>query len=91
MDIWTVEGRVKSFKQWAWPHLKNLKVYKLVDAEKMAMAGFYCRPLTGSEDNVCCHVCSKNLDGWEPTDEAWREHCAHAPQCPLVTLGTFHL
>jgi hypothetical protein len=53
---------------------------------KMAMAGFYCRPLTGSEDNVCCFMCAKNLDGWQPTDEAWNEHAAHAAACPLITL-----
>ena len=81
----TVEERVKSFK--GWPHLKNPKLYNLVNAEKMAMAGFYCRKLVGSEDNVCCFMCGKNLDGWDPTDEAWREHCSHAPQCPLATLG----
>ena len=52
----------------------------------MAMAGFYCRPLTGSEDNVCCFMCAKNLDGWQPSDEAWNEHVAHAAACPLITL-----
>jgi hypothetical protein len=51
------------------------------------MAGFYCRPLTGSPDNVCCFVCSKNLDGWQPEDEAWAEHVAHGRHgCYLVNL-----
>lgn len=54
----------------------------------MASAGFYHRPFDGSIDNVCCFMCNKNLDGWEPTDEAWKEHVKHAPFCPLVRLDT---
>lgn len=50
------------------------------------MAGFYSRPFPGSEDNVACFVCNKNLDGWEAKDEAWAEHVKHAPSCPLVRL-----
>ena len=52
----------------------------------MANAGFYCRPLSGSNDNCCCYLCDKNLDGWEATDEAWIEHVKHAANCPLVRL-----
>jgi hypothetical protein len=98
MNFSTTEGRMKSFTQLNWPHLKD-KSFKLVNEEKvqavviliifvwkMAMAGFYCRPLTGSEDNVCCFMCAKNLDGWQQTDEAWAEHVAHASTCPLTTL-----
>lgn len=33
MDIWTVQGRAKSFVQLGWPPLKNTKKYPLVDSE----------------------------------------------------------
>lgn len=39
-----------------------------------------------NDDNVCCYLCEKNLNGWQPNDIAWKEHVSHSLQCPLVTL-----
>jgi hypothetical protein len=52
------------------------------------LAGFYFRPFDEGSDNVACFLCNKNLDGWEPADEAWSEHVSHSPTCPLVNLNT---
>lgn len=43
--------------------------------------------MAGSEDTVACFLCLKSLDGWEPSDSAWKEHKSHSANCPLVTLN----
>lgn len=35
---------------------------------------------------MACFLCLKSLEGWEPSDSAWKEHKAHSAACPLVTL-----
>jgi len=82
--LWTLDGRLATFKREAWPHARTPGF--CATPESLAQAGFYARPLHGSRDNVCCFLCEKNLDGWEPTDDAWDEHARHSPACPLVTL-----
>nr|POF07646.1 protein bir1 [Quercus suber] len=38
-----------------------------------------------SLDNVQCYFCEVKLDGWEPEDDAVKEHLAHAPHCAWAT------
>ena len=35
----------------------------------MAEAGFYFTPSDASPDGAMCFMCSKSLDGWEPSDD----------------------
>lgn len=53
----------------------------------MAEAGFYWCGNVQDKDTVCCFLCGKILDGWEPTDDPWQEHRQHAPQCQFAKLG----
>lgn len=53
----------------------------------MAEAGFYWSGNDREPDTVTCYICNKTLDGWEPTDDPWKEHAKHAPQCSFVKLG----
>lgn len=84
--LWTLDGRLATFRREAWPHGRAPGY--AATPETLAQAGFFARPLLGSADNVCCYLCEKNLDGWEPADDAWAEHVRHSPACPLVTLDT---
>lgn len=54
---------------------------------QMAEAGFYYSGHGEEDDSVTCFACSKVLDGWERTDDPWKEHKKHAPNCPFVKLG----
>lgn len=53
----------------------------------MAEAGFYWSGTDAQNDSATCFLCSKELDGWEPTDDPWLEHKKHAPRCAFVKLG----
>lgn len=48
---------------------------------QLARAGFFFRPAPDSIDNVQCFLCGVKLDGWDPDDDALREHLAHSPAC----------
>lgn len=50
----------------------------------MAEAGFYYSGVSDDDDSATCFVCGKVLDGWENTDEPWKEHEKHAPNCSFV-------
>jgi hypothetical protein len=33
-----------------------------------------------------CFVCYKELDGWEPLDDPFKEHKSHSPKCAFLKL-----
>jgi len=79
----TLEARTASFQRSVkvaskrkarWPH--DLPV-----PEDLALAGFYYAPYINSEDNVCCYLCSKNMGGWEETDNPLKEHLRGNKEC----------
>ncbi|CAD7014269.1 unnamed protein product [Ceratitis capitata] len=74
-------NRIESFKKWPFDDKKACSV------KKMAEAGFYWSGNEREPDTVTCFVCNKTLDGWEPTDDPWKEHAKHAPQCNFVKYG----
>ncbi|KAH9361922.1 hypothetical protein HPB48_003669 [Haemaphysalis longicornis] len=78
MDL--VEHRLASFSQ--WPLTGNCKC----TPERMAEAGFYHCPTDNEPDLVRCYVCFKELDGWEPDDDPFKEH-SRATDCAFVQLG----
>lgn len=53
----------------------------------MAEAGFYWCGTEQENDTAACFLCRKVLDGWESSDDPWKEHKKHAPQCPFVKLA----
>jgi len=56
--------------------------------KSMALAGFYCCGGENDPDLVRCFFCRKELDGWEPEDDPWKEHVSHAKgKCAFVKLG----
>ncbi|XP_037945043.1 baculoviral IAP repeat-containing protein 5-like [Teleopsis dalmanni] len=73
--------RMDSFKQWPFDEEAPCSV------SKMAEAGFYWSGSSSDPDTVTCFLCTKSLDGWEPTDDPWKEHAKHAPQCLFVQYG----
>ncbi|XP_053963847.1 baculoviral IAP repeat-containing protein 5.2 [Anastrepha ludens] len=75
------KNRIDSFKK--WPFNEN----SACSVKKMAEAGFYWSGNEREPDTVTCYVCNKTLDGWEPTDDPWKEHSKHAPQCNFVKYG----
>ena len=48
---------------------------------QLARAGFFYRPAIDSLDNAQCFHCSVKLDGWEPSDDPFKEHLAHSASC----------
>ncbi|KAI8130772.1 Single-strand selective monofunctional uracil-DNA glycosylase [Lucilia cuprina] len=75
--------RIDSFKTWPYDENSSCSI------TKMAEAGFYW---TGNKNNeeddaATCFVCCKQLHGWDPTDDPWKEHMKHAPQCQFVKYG----
>lgn len=51
----------------------------------MAQAGFYLIG-SGDSDSATCFLCNKCLDGWEPSDEPWKEHFSHSKTCKFAKL-----
>lgn len=70
--------RIDTFRNWPFGKDSPCSV------KKMAEAGFYWCGNAVDKDTVACFVCDKTLHGWEPTDDPWKEHAKHAPQCTLV-------
>jgi len=75
-------ARLNTYKM--WPFLKDCMCTPM----KMASAGFYCCGNENEPDLVRCYFCRKELDGWEPEDDPWKEHESHAKgNCAYVNLG----
>ena len=83
MDI--LQGRLDSFSA-GWP--LDLTKYK-VTPESLSAAGWYFNPDKKHRDACQCFLCGKQLDGWEPADEAFAEHVSHSSSCPLTRLHEF--
>ncbi|XP_013385374.1 baculoviral IAP repeat-containing protein 5 [Lingula anatina] len=75
------EHRLASFNK--WPFTSNCTC----TPEKMAAAGFYHCPTDQAPDLVKCFVCCKELEGWEPDDDPWKEHESHSASCPFLAHG----
>ncbi|XP_038067136.1 baculoviral IAP repeat-containing protein 5-like isoform X4 [Patiria miniata] len=75
----TEANRLASFQDWPFDEDCNCV------PSKMAAAGFYHCPTQQEPDLVRCFMCSKELDGWEPTDDPLEEHKSHAPKCAFIT------
>ncbi|XP_064594628.1 baculoviral IAP repeat-containing protein 5-like [Liolophura sinensis] len=72
------EKRLASFHN--WPYQEGCSC----TPDKMAEAGFFHCPTEQEPDAVKCFVCGKELDGWEPDDDPWKEHKSHSPSCPFL-------
>ncbi|XP_076309065.1 baculoviral IAP repeat containing deterin [Tachypleus tridentatus] len=75
------KNRLESFKNWPFELDCNCT------PEKLAGSGFYYCPTDREPDLVRCYVCFKELDGWEPEDDPWKEHCSHSKKCLFVKLN----
>ncbi|KAJ8985894.1 hypothetical protein NQ317_010650 [Molorchus minor] len=53
----------------------------------MAEAGFVFIGNKLEPDTVKCFLCHKSLDGWDATDDPWKEHRQHAPKCLFAKLS----
>ncbi|KAI9578333.1 baculoviral IAP repeat-containing protein 5 [Glossina fuscipes] len=73
--------RIDSYKK--WPFNDNFPC----SVVKMAEAGFFWSGNDKENDTATCFVCQKTLHGWESTDNPWKEHAKHAPQCQFVKYG----
>jgi len=75
-------ARLNTYK--LWPFNEDC----MCTSEKMAAAGFYYCGNEDEPDLVRCYFCRKELDGWEPDDDPWKEHVSHAKgNCAYVNLG----
>jgi len=82
IEMIMTEARVKTFTN--WPFTEDCSC----TPKKMADAGFYSCGGDNEPDLVRCYFCRKELDGWEPSDDPWAEHVAHAKgRCAYVNLG----
>ncbi|XP_046820759.1 baculoviral IAP repeat-containing protein 5 [Vespa crabro] len=73
--------RLETFKDWPYQSSEDT-----CSPERMASAGFFSKATKEEPDLVECFICSKQLDGWEPTDDPWKEHENHQPSCAFVKL-----
>ena len=79
-----INARMLTFKH--WPFSEDTGATCTPD--KMAEAGFYCCGGENEPDLAKCYFCRKELDGWEPEDDPWKEHASHARgNCAYVNLG----
>uniref|UniRef100_A0A914VR30 Uncharacterized protein n=1 Tax=Plectus sambesii TaxID=2011161 RepID=A0A914VR30_9BILA len=82
-DMLFLENRLKTFKK--WPYDENATC----TSQKMADAGFYVMS-PNKPDTVICAFCLLELDGWEPEDNPWEEHCkrekSHSLDCAYLKL-----
>ena len=76
-------GRLKTFDHWPFQSPED----NTCNPERMAAAGFLAVGGKEEPDLVECFICSKQLDGWDPDDDPWKEHKNHQPQCPFVRLN----
>ena len=80
--FWKI-GRLKTFDHWPFQSPDD----NTCNPERMAAAGFLAVGGKDEPDLVECFICSKQLDGWDPDDDPWKEHTNHQPQCPFVRLN----
>ncbi|KAK0095664.1 hypothetical protein PV326_007708 [Microctonus aethiopoides] len=80
-NFWT-KGRLKSYEHWPYQSSE----FKC-NPEHMAAAGFICVGGVDEPDLVECFICSKQLDGWDSTDDPWQEHKKHQANCPYILLN----
>ncbi|XP_076680390.1 baculoviral IAP repeat containing deterin isoform X1 [Andrena cerasifolii] len=80
--FWKI-GRLKTFDHWPFQSSDENNC----NPERMAAAGFLAIGGKEEPDLVECFICSKQLDGWDPDDDPWKEHTKHQPQCPFVRLN----
>lgn len=73
--------RLETFKNWPFQSCNDA-----CGPERMAAAGFFFIGTTDDPDLVECFICSKQLNGWESTDDPWKEHMDHQPSCAFVKL-----
>lgn len=73
--------RLESFKDWPFQSSKDV-----CSPERMASAGFFSKANKDEPDLVECFICSKQLDGWESSDDPWKEHEKHQASCAFVKL-----
>ncbi|XP_065660166.1 baculoviral IAP repeat-containing protein 5.2 [Hydra vulgaris] len=59
----------------------------LCNSKNMAEAGFFRLKSENEPDLVKCFVCLKQLDGWEPEDDPWKEHKYHSSKCAFIKLN----
>ncbi|KAG5871583.1 hypothetical protein JTB14_017506 [Gonioctena quinquepunctata] len=74
------ENRRKTFKKWVFG------AKEACNADKMAEAGFIFTGNKHEPDSAKCFFCNKALDGWDSTDDPWKEHLKHAPKCNFAKL-----
>ncbi|KAG8223306.1 hypothetical protein J437_LFUL001180 [Ladona fulva] len=77
-DMHFFNDRLETFKD--WPFQENCEC----TPEKLAAAGFVYCGTENEPDLVKCYVCLKELDGWEPEDDPWKEHVGHSGACPFL-------
>lgn len=58
--------RLQTFKDWPYQSSEVA-----CNPERMASAGFFSIATKEEPDLVECFICTKQLDGWEPTDDPW--------------------
>jgi|ERR1711874_241748 len=82
LEMMQSSARLKTFKN--WPFTEDCACLP----DKMANAGFYCCGGENEPDLARCYFCRKELDGWEPGDDPWKEHESHAKgRCAFINLG----
>ncbi|KAI4500099.1 hypothetical protein M0802_004969 [Mischocyttarus mexicanus] len=73
--------RLETFKDWPFQSVKDV-----CTPERMASAGFFSKATEDEPDLAECFICSKQLDGWESSDDPWKEHEKHQANCAFVIL-----
>ncbi|KJE98094.1 hypothetical protein CAOG_08119 [Capsaspora owczarzaki ATCC 30864] len=75
----TEEGRLASFKSnWTLPK------HCAANPAALAKAGWYSISTKQNENAAKCFSCSKELEGWDPTDDPVQEHVKHAGYCTFI-------
>ncbi|KAM9715415.1 baculoviral IAP repeat-containing protein 5a [Menidia menidia] len=80
IKMYFFENRLKTFE--GWPFDEDC----MCTPENMAKAGFIHTPTENSPDIAMCFFCLKELEGWEPEDDAEKEHKSHSPSCQFIAL-----
>ncbi|XP_030051327.1 baculoviral IAP repeat-containing protein 5.1 [Microcaecilia unicolor] len=78
--MYDYENRLKTFTD--WPFTEGCQC----TPENMSRAGFIHCPSENEPDVVQCFFCLKELEGWEPDDDPWMEHCTRSADCAFITL-----
>nr|XP_033791459.1 baculoviral IAP repeat-containing protein 5.1-like isoform X1 [Geotrypetes seraphini] len=81
-SMYDYENRLKTFTD--WPFTEGCQC----TPENMAQAGFIHCPTENGPDVAQCFFCLRELEGWEPDDDPWMEHCNRSSNCAFITLRT---